>query len=49
MMKFSTRLAAIALSLCAAFAFVACDDDDSDKTLPVSDATVEVTTVSKTS
>lgn len=48
-MKFSTRLAAIALSLCAAFAFVACDDDDSDKTLPVSDATVEVTTVSKTS
>jgi len=48
MKNFTIRFAAFALSLCAAFAFVACDDDDSDKTLPVSDATVQVQVTAQT-
>ncbi len=48
MKNFTIRFAAFALSLCAAFAFVACEDDDSDKTLPVSDATVQVQVTAQT-
>lgn len=48
MKNFTLRFAAFALSLCAAFAFVACENDDSDKTLPVSDATVQVQVTAQT-
>ena len=41
MKKFFTRFAAVAMTLVAAFAFVACEEEKVDEVV-VSDATVEV-------
>lgn len=48
MKKFFTRFAAIAMTLVAAFSFVACEDEKVDEVV-VSDATVEVAVTAKTS
>lgn len=48
MKKFFTRFAAIAMTLVAAFSFVACEEEKVDEVV-VSDATVEVAVTAKTS